>query len=391
MTPAARVQAAIEILDAILDGDHAEKALTRWARGSRFAGSKDRAAVRDHVFQALRCLRSQSVLGGLQTGRGLLLGELREAGVDPETLFTGIGHAPTPLSAEELASPRAFASAAEACDIPDWLWPLWERSLGAEAEDVALALRQRAPTHLRVNLRKSNREAAIQKLTAEGIVAEPHAASATALNVTEGARKIRNCDSYLSGVVELQDAASQGVVDALPLEAGQRVLDYCAGGGGKTLAMAGRAELALFAHDAEPRRMKDLPERAQRAGVSVTCLSSQEVQQAAPFDVVLCDAPCSGSGSWRRDPEGKWRLTQAHLDEVRRIQAEILDMASQLVAEGGTLAYATCSMLDVENHLQRDAFLARHPGWEVLSDAAWHVHSGTDGFYVCLFQRTAAQ
>lgn len=391
MTPAARVQAAIEILDAILDGDAAEKAITHWARGSRYAGSKDRAAVRDHVFQALRCLRSHAVLGGSQTGRGLLIGALRDDGIDPETLFTGEGHAPGPLTELERTPARGFASAAEEHDIPDWLWPLWQRSLGSVAEGAARGLRQRAPTHLRVNLRKGSREAAIARLADEGIETEAHLASPTALNVIEGARKIRTSDSYLAGFVELQDAASQGVVDALPLQSGMRVLDYCAGGGGKSLAMAGRAEVALFAHDAEPRRMKDLPERAGRAGVAVSCLTTSQLDKSAPFDLVLCDAPCSGSGSWRRDPEGKWRLSQAHLDEVTTLQAEILDAAAKLVATGGTLAYATCSMLDVENTLQRQAFLDRHPDWQVLNDVAWQVQSGTDGFYVCLFQRTAAQ
>ncbi len=391
MTPAARIEAAIGILDEILAGMAAEKALTNWGRSSRFAGSKDRAAVRDHVFQALRCRRSHAVLGGGETGRGLLLGALREQGGDPSEIFTGLGHAPAPLSEAEMQAPRSFSSQAESCDIPDWLWPVFERSLAEQAEAAALALRHRAPTHLRVNLRKTTRDAAIARLAAEGITAVAHPASPTALDVTEGARKIRTCDSYMLGFVELQDAASQAVVDALPLQDGMRVLDYCAGGGGKSLAMAGRADLTLFVHDAEPRRMKDLPERAARAGVQIRCLETADLAAQVPFDLVLCDAPCSGSGSWRRDPEGKWRLTQAQLDAVTNLQAQILDAASELVVPGGVLALATCSMLDVENQAQTAAFLARHPGWQHVLDIGWQVQGGTDGFYVSVFRQETAQ
>jgi len=387
MTPGARVQAAIEILDDILAGQAAEKALTTWGRRSRFAGSKDRAAVRDHVFQALRCLRSHAVLGGSRTGRGLLIGAMRDDGRDPAELFTGVGHAPSPLETTETQPPREFGSLAEAHDLPDWLWPVFERSLGAQAVQAAQALRSRAPVHLRVNRKKGDREAAIARLASEGIEATTHPASPTALTVTSGARRVKNAESYTQGFVELQDSASQAVVDALPLQNGQRVLDYCAGGGGKALAMAAAADLDLYAHDVEPRRMKDIPERAARAGVTISCLSTQELRSHAPFDLVLCDAPCSGSGSWRRDPEGKWRLTPQALDELTTLQARILDEAAQLVAEGGVLAFATCSMLDVENAHQSQAFLDRTPGWQALSTQSWHVHTGTDGFYVSVFRR----
>jgi len=387
MTPGARVQAAIEILDDIRDGQVAEKALTNWGRRSRFAGSKDRAAVRDHVFQALRCQRSHAVLGGAQTGRGLMIGALRDEGRDPAELFTGDGYGPARLSEAELAAPQGFATLAEEHDMPEWLWPLFARSLGDQAVEAAQALRSRAPAHLRVNLRKGDREAAIARLAEDGITASAHAASPSALTVSEGARRIKHADSYTQGFVELQDAASQAVVDALPLQSTPRVLDFCAGGGGKALAMAARSDAQIFAHDAEPRRMKDLPERAERAGVEIPCLTTEELPAQAPFDLVLCDAPCSGSGSWRRDPEGKWRLTQEALDAVVALQARILDDASELVAEGGVLAFATCSMLDVENGQQSQGFLARHPGWEHLSEQAWRVHTGTDGFYVSVFRR----
>ncbi len=390
MTPAARLQAAIEILDIILDGDPAEKALTGWARRSRYAGSKDRAAVRDHVFTALRCRRSHAALGGANTGRGLILGGLRDNGEDPDTLFTGDGYGPAALSDAEREAGRTPAEGAEACDLQDWIYPAFSQSLGAETAAAAAALRLRAPVHVRVNLTKATVETAQDALAEAGIQSMTHPAAPTALEITEGARKIRNSEAYTSGLVELQDAASQAVIAALPLSDGMRVLDYCAGGGGKSLAMAAQAGIDLFAHDAAPQRMRDLPERAERAGADITVLSTSEATQQAPFDLVLCDVPCSGSGSWRRAPDAKWLLTPETLDELLVVQATILDEAADLVTENGSLAFATCSMLEAENGTQVEGFLARHPGWSLDFDKSWRVYGGTDGFHVAILTQRSA-
>jgi len=387
MTPAARIQAAIEILDEYLVGKPAEQALTGWARRSRFAGSKDRAAVRDHVFDALRSQRSLAALGGAMTGRGLMLGACRRDGTDPATVFSGEGHAPAPLTVQEMAAGHAPAAGAEALDIPDWLWPDFCASLGAEADAAARTLQSRAPVHLRVNLARTDRAAAIEALAADGVTCVLQEAAETALEVTGGARRIRNSAAYLDGRVELQDAASQALVEALPLTDGMRVLDYCAGGGGKTLAMGARAELTLYAHDAAPKRMRDLPDRAARAGLAVELLDGAGVARLAPFDLVLCDVPCSGSGAWRRAPEGKWRLTPQMLDEVTATQAAILDAAADLVAPAGVLAYATCSVLARENGDRIAAFLDRHPGWRCLWQRAWPVTAGGDGFFAAHLTR----
>lgn len=387
MTPAARLQAAIEILDNILDGDAAEKALTGWSRNSRFAGSKDRAAVRDHVFTALRCRRSHAALGGASTGRGLIVGALRDAGIDPDTMFNGVGYGPSELSDEEGLTSRSPASEAEGLDIPEWLWPQFSASLGDKADATATALRHRAPVHLRVNMLRSNVDQAIEALNVDGIICQSHSAAETALEVTEGGRRVRNSEAYTSGLVELQDAASQAVVETLPLRDGMTVLDYCAGGGGKSLAMAARANISLFAYDTAPRRMQDLPIRADRAGANVTLLQSENLAGAAPFDLVLCDAPCSGSGSWRRSPEGKWLLDAEQLLELQKTQQEILDLAADFVAPGGVLAYATCSVLQSENNLQVRSFLERTSGWELSSEQSWLVQNGTDGFYCAVLTR----
>ena len=382
MTPAARIAAAIPLLDQILAGAPAEKVLTGWGRANRFAGSGDRAALRDLIYLALRRRRSLAALGGADTGRGLMLGALREAGEDPAVMFTGQGHAPPPLGPADTG--RA-PNAAEALDLPDWLIPAFRQSLGDEAEAVARSLRDRAPVFLRVNLLKATPESAIAALARDGITASPHPLAATALEVGKGARKIQQSAAYLDGLVELQDAASQAVVQALPLQPGMSVLDYCAGGGGKTLALAARLRGPVSAHDANPGRMRDLPERASRAGARVRLV--EKPARHAPFDLVLADAPCSGSGSWRRDPQGKWLLTPARLAETLAVQAAILTEIAPLVVPGGYLAYATCSLLQAENDDQIQGFLARSSDFSLIGQHHFTPLSGGDGFYLAVLRR----
>lgn len=381
MTPSARLAAAISVLDRHLAGEPVERALTNWGRASRFAGSGDRAAVRDLVFDALRRRRSAAAMGGGLTGRGLVLGLMREAG--QEALFSGEGHAPAPPGPEEAGSEPHGAAA---LDIPDWLVPALQESLGEDWQAVCLALRQRAPVFLRVNLGKTDLPDAMAALAAEGIEAEPHPLAATALKVTANARRLQGSAAFGQGLVELQDASSQAVVEALPLRDGMKVLDHCAGGGGKTLAMAARARLQLYAHDAAPRRMADLPARAERAGARITLTERPETE--APFDLVLVDAPCSGSGSWRRDPEGKWALTPERLAEVAAVQAAILQRVAPMVAPNGVLAYATCSLLRQENGVQVRAFLATRPGWQLDAEHSFLPLSEGDGFYVAILTRS---
>lgn len=381
MTPAARYGAAIEILDQILDGVPVEKALTGWARRSRFAGSKDRAAIRDHVFEAVRRKRSSAALGGSATGRGMVLGLLRGQGVDPQTVFSGEGHAPAALTEDEQAAGDTPQGGA-ALDLPDWLLPALEQSLGDGLNAYAETLQSRAPVMLRVNLRKTTRAAAIAALEAEGITAIPASISDTALIVTAGERKINNAAVYQQGRVELQDGASQALVDALPLREGMKILDLCAGGGGKSLAIAGRVKAEIYAFDANVARLKDLPERARRAGAKITICKQPEAH--GPFDLILCDVPCSGSGSWRRAPQGKWGVTPESLSEISDIQRKILDRAAVIVADGGTLAYATCSVLDSENRAPVEAFVSNTPRWQETRHLQWLPGPEGDGFALSL-------
>ncbi len=387
MRPDARLQSAIEILDQILTGTPSEQALTTWARRNRYAGSKDRAAIRDHVFDAVRRKRSYAARGGALTGRGLILGAMRSAGLDPGEGFTGKPHAPEPLTPTEAAAGRTPQPGPEEHDMPDWIWPLLREGLGKDAEAVAAALQTRAPVHLRLNFARTTGVDAMSALHAEKIEAQPHHAVDTALIVTRGARKVRHAQAFLSGLVELQDASSQAVVNGLPLRAGMRVLDYCAGGGGKTLAMAARMPLQMFAHDASPSRMQGLAERADRAQVQVTQCSTKALGTMDPFDLVLCDAPCSGSGAWRRSPDGKWRLTDDMLASLTAAQDDILLKAAGLVAPNGWLAYATCSVLAEENQKRIATFLDRCPEWRCSAEHNWLPDDTGDGFFVAHLKR----
>jgi 16S rRNA (cytosine967-C5)-methyltransferase len=379
MTPGARLSAAMEVLADMGQGAAAEQALTRWARRSRFAGSKDRAAVRDHVFDVLRLRRLAAHYGQGEAPRAMILGMLRAQGIDPAPFFSAEGHAPAPLTEAERELPPPPGERAVAWNLPDWLVPHFEQSLGAAAGDTAQALAARAPVTLRVNLARVSRADARTTLTSQGVETEANPLAEGALTISTGQRALRNAPAYLEGLVELQDAASQAVVAALP--PGGRVLDFCAGGGGKALAMAMDPARTVFAHDIDSGRMSDLPARTVRAGASIEVLDRNRVDTAAPFDTVLCDAPCSGSGAWRRAPEGKWLLTPARLEDLTRTQDAILDRGASLTGPRGTLAYATCSVLRIENEDRVAAFLDRHPGWRCAAEHRFAVNAHGDGFY----------
>lgn len=383
MTPGARLQAAIDILDTVLAGHPAEQALTNWARGHRFAGSKDRAAIRDHVFDCIRCKRSFAHLGGRPDGRGLVLGLLRDAGTDPATLFTGAGYAPASLTDADTPN-AAPMSRGVALDCPDWLLPELTRSLGAATDDVMRAMRHRAPVFLRVNPARATMTQAIDSLAGEGIKTRPGPLADSALQVTENARHVRQSRAFQDGMVELQDAASQAVIAALPDIAGARVLDYCAGGGGKALAMAARAA-RVTAHDATPARMRDLPDRAKRAGARIDVQN----RPSGLFDLVIADVPCSGSGAWRRAPHGKWALTPNRMTQLSDVQHGIINNAWQHVRPGGRLVYATCSLLDVENAAIVTRFASDSAGATLGVLQRFTPLDGGDGFFSAIIQKAS--
>lgn len=413
MTPAARAQAAIEILDRFrpleAGNEPMDRHLIAWGRRSRFAGSGDRAAVADLVYAALRRWRSLAWPPMAEDAeppagaRPRLLALADEAGT-LDVLFSGLGHAPAPPTEAERAwlALRRDADPAAApdpvrFDLPDWLAAPMRDSLGERAPAVLSALGERAPLDLRVNRLRATPEAARAALAAEGIAAEPVAlapapgaalpALPDALRVTAGARALRRAAAYLDGSVEIQDIASQAVAAFADARPGERALDFCAGGGGKALAlaaaMAGKGE--VFAHDGDPRRMSDLPARAARAGARIRRVTDPEA--APPCDLVLVDAPCSGSGAWRRNPDAKWGFGSGDLSALVETQAAILDRAAARVAPGGRLVYATCSLLEAENRAQAREFAALSPDFTLEGDMILTPLEGGDGFYAARFRR----
>ena len=390
MTPSARVQAAIEILDQVIaaaaeDGPPADALVTRYFKTRRYAGSKDRRAVRELVFRAIRRAGGRPV-----TGRAAMLGLAED---DPEvaSLFDGSPHGPERISEGQ---PAATASV-----LPAWL----ENELSPLiASGEWSALLERAPLDLRVNLARTSRD----ELLGQFDGARPTTLSPWGIRLPPDSR-IDQSPSYINGLVEVQDEGSQLIALACSARDGLRIVDLCAGAGGKALALAAAAPGAeILACDTNRARLSQLPPRAERAGVNIEIRLLDGGREAAQLadcqgaaDIVLVDAPCSGSGTWRRNPEGRWRLTPARLDRVTALQARLLDIAAPLVKPGGSLVYAVCSLLGREGAGQIAAFLGRHSSW-IVQDALpfgrpdgdgrllTPGHDGTDGFFVARLQRS---
>lgn len=388
MTPAARVAAAIEILDEILGGTPAEKVLTSWPRKHRFAGSGDRAAIRDHVFDVLRQKRSVAWLGGGETGRCLMLGWAVANDADLDALFSGQKYAPDVVSDAERENFGSLdaAPAAVRLDAPDWFHEELGRQYPENCDQILTELRTRAPVFLRANVRKASVDEAISKLAVENVEATPAGLGSGAIKVTKNPRRVANTDAYAEGLVELQDAASQAVVDMLPLAGCDTVLDYCAGGGGKSLAIAAVSDAKISAHDAIPARMKDLPDRATRSGVAIELVEGDEWAERR-FDLVLCDVPCSGNGAWRRSPQAKWTFGKSELNDLVENQFNILTQASELATKNGTLCYVTCSMLAEENGDLVQKFLDKNGGWALDTQRQFTPLDGGDGFFCAILHR----
>jgi 16S rRNA (cytosine967-C5)-methyltransferase len=385
MTPGARVAAAIDILDQIEAGCAAEKALTAWARRSRFAGSKDRAAIRDLVFDALRSYQSYRsyACAHVSFGRALMIGAHLAADLSLAGIFTGQGYAPPPVQEDELRQPKQGL-----WDLPEWLVSKFQEALGEQAYAQAQVLRTRAPVTLRVNLLNADKADVMDRLQRAGFDVHDNLAAQTAITVHGQARGLAQTEAFQAGLFELQDAGSQALIEWLELRPEESCLDYCAGGGGKALAMAAQTKARVMAHDAHIERMKDIAPRAQRAGARVELLA-KEAWPKAGFDTVLIDVPCSGSGTWRRAPDAKRRFCEGDLAGLLALQAQILEEALHYVGAEGRLVYATCSVLRDENEAQVEQFLAAHPTWRLAGCMRLGVGPLHDGFFAAQLVRVA--
>jgi 16S rRNA (cytosine967-C5)-methyltransferase len=348
MIPASRVQTAIELLDAIIaaardGGAAADVIATRFFKERRYAGSKDRRAIRDLAWAAIRRFGERP-----ESGRAAMVA-LADDDAELAALFTGVPRAPAAISASE---PRATGGT-----LPVWLMPLLDPRIHT-AE--AAALLERAPLDLRINRARAD--------NIELPDGAPLPAPLDGLRLP-GDTALADHPAMLAGAVEVQDAGSQWIAMACAVRPGMTVIDLCAGAGGKTLALAAAmaGEGRLIACDTDRRRLSELPHRAARAGFTVETRLLDPGREAAALadlegcaDIVLVDAPCSGSGTWRRNPEARWRLTRDRLDRLLALQAHVLDIAAPLVRPGGAMVYAVCALTGVEGEGQAAAFAARH-------------------------------
>jgi 16S rRNA (cytosine967-C5)-methyltransferase len=410
MTPAARLQMAIEILEALEQTTQPfDRFLKSWFRVRRFAGSKDRRAIAERVFAITRRRAHLAHRMRNDSPRALAIAALLEEGADLGILFGG-GYGPAPLSQQEHA-----AIAASPLPEPDWVrgeYPQWleaelTRAYGDRLLEEMMAFITRAPTDIRVNSLKTNREAVLSALATEGLAATITPYAPHGIRIGGDAANLSQSVLFESGAFEFQDEAAQLAAELAAAKPGMRVLDLAAGAGGKSLSLAAamRNQGEIVACDLRGEALFALEKRASRAGAAIIkTLPLEHAQPSGLFDLVFLDAPCSGTGTWRRQPELRWRLTPAWLVELTALQDRLLDQAAGLVKPGGRLIYATCSILPRENQDRGTAFLARTPGFMSLNLAqnwpqaalpglkadfrASPRRTGTDGFYCAGFSRS---
>jgi 16S rRNA (cytosine967-C5)-methyltransferase len=419
LTPAARLAAAASVLDSIAQGRApAEVVIKAWGAANRYAGSGDRRAVAERVYQVLRARgRLVAAMGGREDGRALVVGALAFLDRLPleeiEALHSGEGYGPRPLSKQE----RARIAAGEgdlpetATDLPAFVVEDLKATFGERWSDEAAGLMARAPVDLRVNTAKTTVEAARAELKATGLAPEPTPWSAVGLRLpSEPAPNVQALEAFNAGRVEIQDEGSQltaWVAGAgLSFTPDSIVVDYCAGGGGKTLALAQAMQGTgrLIACDVVQKRLDNIRPRLARAGVEAELLLLGQNGGGAEAlngeaDLVFVDAPCSGSGTLRRHPEEAWRLKPDEVERLHALQVRIMGQAAKLVKMGGRLVYVTCSLLTRENEASLDAFEAANPGFRsVPVTPPWAEgpqtrvrlspsSTGTDGFFFAAYER----
>lgn len=405
MTPGARLAAAIEVLaDIEARRRPAADALKDWGLSHRFAGSGDRSAIAGLVYDTLRRRASSAYLMGEATPRAILLGMLRrERELDTGAiarLADGSRYSIPALSDDEIK--RLTSATMDGAplhvlgDYPEWLDPYLATVFGDERAEEGAALASRAPLDLRVNTLKGERDEAMGELS--DLSPFPTRWSPDGLRIALSADKkspaVHAEPAYLKGLVEIQDEGSQLAAVFAHAKPGEQVVDLCAGGGGKTLALAAAMQNKgqLYAHDDDKRRLAPIHARLERAGVRNAQIRTPKshgdvlADLDGQCDLVLIDAPCTGIGTWRRNPDAKWRVRPGALEVRVKEQAEVLERGAALVKPGGRIAYITCSVLDEENGGQVRAFVERHPEFSIQKPTAVTNLLGERAY---LFQRAA--
>jgi 16S rRNA (cytosine967-C5)-methyltransferase len=412
MRMAGRIAAAVEVLHDVLTRHRpASEALKDWGKAHRFAGSGDRHAIGTLVYDSLRTKSSSALRGGGDAARQIVFGTLvNQWNMTADALATLASekHGPGALAESEIKalqrdiSPDLWTTP----DIPQWLWPQFVAQFGDDVVAQGRALAQRAPIDLRANTLKASRPQVIEALSRFAAVAGPLSPWAVRMAAQGPDQKHVNVEvepAHGMGWFEVQDAASQVAALMSGAKPGERVADICAGAGGKTLALAAmmQNEGELIAHDKDRRRLRPIFERLTRAGV----INVRVEEPSGLFDCVVIDAPCSGSGAWRRKPDSKWKLTRKLLDQRKNDQRDVLKRGAALVKPGGRLVYITCSVLAEENTEQVEWFLSLSPGFALVpvreswNEAPQSAHGrsdtllltpythDTDGFFVAVMTK----
>lgn len=382
-------QSVIEILDTYLNEAKIDFVLRKWAIKHRFAGSSDRRKIKDIIFDIIRQKKSCEHVGGGFSGRNLLIGYLKLKGTELSSVFDNSKFGPEELTIKEqnINVDLSNLSNIYELDFPSWLIPILRRSLLNEFSNVVKALRNRSHIQLRVNLKKISRLNVMKKLQKNNIECEINELCSTALNVLNGAQHILTSPCFENGFVELQDAGSQLVSELIEINYNDKVLDMCAGAGGKSLSISCGAELdaTYFAWDINFDRMKDIDARSKRAGVKIEKVI--KLSSKSFYNKIIIDAPCSGSGSWRRDPEGKWRLDEDILDNYVKTQRELILKGLKLLAPRGQILYITCSILDIENGKLIDDLISSVLSLRLVKSISLVPSSKSDGFYGAVLEK----
>ncbi|WP_422038620.1 RsmB/NOP family class I SAM-dependent RNA methyltransferase [Roseibium sp.] len=427
MKDGGRLAAAIEVLTEVENRHRPVQAsLKDWGTSHRFAGSGDRTAIGNLVFDAMRKRASLAAVMKDMSPRAAVLATYVltwEKGLEAlQEALEQDRHAPDPLTTAETANlteAGADMPPWQQADIPEWLWPEFENLFGNDAVTEGRALATRAPIDLRVNTLKADKDKVLKRIAHTGAVAtklSPHGARIAAKPGAGRLPHVQAEEGYQKGWFELQDEASQLAAGMALAAPGEQVLDYCAGGGGKTLALAAAMQNKgqLYAFDADRLRLAPIHERLKRAGVrniQVRDPASSTLEDLkGQMNLVFIDAPCTGTGVWRRRPDSKWRLTEKALSDRLEDQRTVLQRAREYVRPGGRLAYVTCSLLRQENQFQVDWFLEENDDFELVSlNETWRemfpahplpkyatprgellftpASTDTDGFFVALLKR----
>ena len=395
----ALANAAIFILDEFLAGQNLNAILSRWAKSNRYAGSSDREAIRNIVFDILRVKKTFTFIlrkeKQLTNGRALVFLYAVLHSMPLNDIFTGQKYGPDKLNVYEkeffeIAKKNNDRGFELVDNIPDFLIAEFKRSLRSKFNNVMRLLEKRAPVSIRVNSLKSDMSSILEVLSLEGIDGKISQKVRYGIEIVGNPRRLTQIQIFKDGYFEVQDLHSQKIIEGLPINEDTNILDYCAGAGGKILGIACllKGNGRFFVHDIDKNKLIEADLRAERAGIKLKRFNSDNMQMHHnSFEYILADVPCSGSGAWRRNPQQKWRITPDSLKEILNRQITILNEVKDLVKKSGFLFYITCSFLKIENEDVVDKFLIQNKNFSLSNKKNIFIDAHGDGFFCAALQK----